>query len=305
MNKIIFAILALIISSNIIPSTLLGIIGAIIFWDGGAEHYFLLFVFLALFINLVFKISVLPIIFEIQKKYKMKALAFWENLANNKKYRITMLVISAILDFIVLILNINIFEKFGIITYILIGGGFLLSYCSLLAWLKLSKSKYSSCILNIFKTFVLIGLLIFLFIGVAIFNSLKDRDIKVSKYHEMLKEIKADTKNGDFSFFPQEIPANATNYYFQLEDSFDGYNTHYVRFDIDKEYIDNVLKNSKCEILTTKDKISNYNVNIYPSELQNADKICILHKSTQDDRYTSGISVYNDTNTIYFFFANF
>lgn len=31
MNKIIFAILALIISSNIIPSTLLGIIGAIIF----------------------------------------------------------------------------------------------------------------------------------------------------------------------------------------------------------------------------------------------------------------------------------
>lgn len=305
MNVIILVILAILISTNIVPVLFVGLLGVIIFFVDMAEHYLMFGVLLIAFINLIFKISIFPIIFEMQEKNKMKSLSFWEKLQNEKKYKIKLLAISAILDIIVLFFNILVFKKLGLGFYLLMGGGCLLSYCSLLAWLKISKSKFKMLATNIFKSIVIIGLLGFLFAGIRIFNSLKDRDINVSKYPEMLEEIKADTKIGDFSFFPKEIPQNATSYYFRLENSFDGYNTHYVKFNIDKPYIDNVLKNSKCEILTTKDKINSYDVNIYSSELQNADIICVLHKGTKDNEYTSGISVYNDTNTIYFFYSNF
>ena len=305
MNIITFVILAIIISTNIIPIILFGLLGAIVFWREDIEHYLTLYILLILFINLIFKISVLPGIWEIQTKYKTKSLSFWEKLENDKKYKIKLFVISAILDIIILVFNILIFKKLGFMTYFLFGSGFLLSYCSLSVWIKLSKSKFKTFAANIFKFFVFIGLLVFLFAGMIIFHSLKNRDIKISKYHEILKEIKTDTKTGDFSFFPQEIPTNATNYFFKKENSFDGYNTHYVKFDTDKAYIDNVLKKNKCEILTTKDKITDYDVNIYPPELKNADRICVLHKSTRYNKYTSGISIYDNTNTIYFFYANF
>lgn len=130
----------------------------------------------------------------------------------------------------------------------------------------------------------------------------------LSVYGNSLNKLKSKQSNEKvkgLDHFPAEIPENANNYNFQIEKSFDGYNTHYLKFDADQAYIDSIMKKSKCEISANKNNIDKFDVNVYPAELQNADEICVLHKSTQDKPYTSGVSVYKKTNTIYFFYANF
>lgn len=109
----------------------------------------------------------------------------------------------------------------------------------------------------------------------------------MKRYEVSLKKLKNKEWKYGLDHFPEKLPQEIKNYYFQIETSFDGYDTHYVKFDTDKTYIDSLLKHSKCKIRTSKDKIDNYCIDFYMSELKEADKICILHKKTQQEVYTS------------------
>lgn len=173
----------------------------------------------------------------------------------------------------------------------------------LLNWKKTTINIFSIVLLALTFLYLLI-IEFYVLVGLQLFQN---GPIKppMKRYEVSLKKLKNKEWKYGLDHFPEKLPQEIKNYYFQVETSFDGYDTHYVKFDTDKTYIDSLLKHSKCKIRTSKDKIDNYGIDFYMSELKEADKICILHKKTQQEVYTSGISVYNDTNTIYFFYANF
>lgn len=171
--------------------------------------------------------------------------------------------------------------------------------------------KWQKAIIDVFSlvllviTFLYLVIVeIYLLVGLQLFSN---GPIKppMSRYEVSIKKLKNKEWKHGLDHFPVKLPQNIRNYYLQVETSFDGYDTHYVKFDTNKTYIDSVLKQNDCKIRTTKTKIDSYDINFYISELKEADEICILHKSTQEKVYTSGISVYNNTNTIYFFYSNF
>lgn len=304
MKKVAFIFLNILLSFNVLLPLLFLSIGAIIFWVASVEDYMYFAIILIIFLCFVIKLAIFPLIYEHQKKV-LVAESFFQKLKTNKRYKTEILTIAGILDVISLFINIWMFQELGILIFVLLGGGVLTSYLTLLVWFEVSNTKYKKLFVVMFFALFITGLLLILGIGFSIYDKGKDLDTNVLKYHQAIQKIKKDSKINGMSHFPQKIPENAQNYYFKIEDAFDGYDTHYVKFDADKTYIDSIIKKSKCEILASKNDINKYNVNIYSSELQNADEICILHKSTQKERYTSGISVYNDTKTIYFFYSNF
>lgn len=111
-------------------------------------------------------------------------------------------------------------------------------------------------------------------------------------------------ENAGYSVFPSRVPRKIKKYRFEQESAFDGYNTNYLRFQTNKEYVDKIrqeYKNRCQEITTNRELLDNYQ-NVYITGLD-SEQICITHKNTEQEPYTSGIVFGEDT--VYFFFSNY
>lgn len=183
--------------------------------------------------------------------------------------------------------------------------------------LKKIATHYKWKSITIILSSIFIGIILFIcsflveagiIIGAEFWNTEPKTPIQ-SEYSSELKKLKRYYPNNELAHFPEEIPENAQNYYFFIENSFDGHDTHYLKFSENKNYINNVMKEykPKCSIYTDSKNFDKYDVTIYTNEIRNTDKICILHKaaSKDDERYTTGIAVNDTTNTIYYFIANY
>ncbi|MDD3593899.1 MAG: hypothetical protein PHX18_04650 [Candidatus Gastranaerophilales bacterium] len=189
---------------------------------------------------------------------------------------------------------------------------FALIPCFLLVLLKIAedylKWKKTSIIsilapiipLSIFYFALLSGII---FIGSEMFPDGPETPSAYS-YSGKVRNLK---RYAGFEHFPNQLPDGISDYHFQIDRAMND-NTHYVKFNINKQYIENIMKEygSKCIIFTDKENFDKYDITIYPDEITDADKICILHKASFQDNapYTSGIAIYN-TNTIYFFLADY
>lgn len=169
--------------------------------------------------------------------------------------------------------------------------------------LVFKKIKLNMIFSNIFMAIcgilAVIYFLIFSFIAAYMPSAkLVPRFLYVPEIQRLKKE------NAGYSVFPSGLPRKIKKYRFEQESAFDGYNTNYLRFQTNKEYVDKIrqeYKNSCQEITTNRELLDNYQ-NVYITGLDN-EQICITHKNTEQEPYTSGIVLGEDT--VYFFFSNY
>ena len=130
------------------------------------------------------------------------------------------------------------------------------------------------------------------------------------KYYEKISNITSRLYR--IKHFPKEIPSNAENYFFKAEKSFDGFDIHYLKFNInDKNYFDQIIKNNKTKIY----KKLGYNkvykhyrdleVSIKYIEENPNTTLYILKNQNNDLSYTSGFIISKTDNLIVFFYANY
>ena len=303
MSNFFFIAMNIFLAFNAIPFFVFVLIGAMILWVPYLDEYLSYIILLAFLTNHFVKITIFPTIYTLCAKKDSKCLNFWNKLINNKDYKKETLILAGTLDLVALILCCLAFESLGFLIFILMGGGVLTSYIWFFIWYKSYNTKRQKIFSNIYKGMVgIFVILILLLVVLAYFDRVSFDDI--TKYAKMHKKVK---NYYDINHFPEKLPSNATDYYFQFEDSFDGYNDYYVRFSTDKTYIENEKNKFKgrCDKSINNDYFNDFHFRTLDSELINSGDLCILHKSTDNERYTSGISIYNDTNTIYYFFANY
>ena len=138
-------------------------------------------------------------------------------------------------------------------------------------------------------------------VGIIMFDS-TPRIPKQEDYTKSLYKIQSEYQNNGFSHFPEILPKNITDYYFFIENSFDGEDTHYLKFKTDSSYVNKELQ-EKCNNKTVpKESVSN---RFYTNKFPDAEEFCILHKSKQEELYSTGIATNKDHNVIYYFYANY
>lgn len=173
---------------------------------------------------------------------------------------------------------------------------------------KFNWKKVTNICVNVLLSLLTILYFLFISLGItaaAFFWDTTPKEPTIENYQSELYKIKARYAPG-FDHFPMVLPNNISNYYFYIENSFDGYDTHYLKFNTDSSYINNEFKN-KCNNQTiSKEQVNEDNyISYYTTRFDDATQYCILHKRTPDEHYTNGIATNNTRNTIYYFYANY
>ena len=170
---------------------------------------------------------------------------------------------------------------------------------------KFNWTNYVNVCINLFILtaaffyFTIIGFC--MLVGILMFDS-TPRIPKQEDYTKSLYKIQSEYQNNGFSHFPETLPENITDYYFFIENSFDGEDTNYLKFKTNPTYVNKELQ-EKCNNKTvSKESISNW---FYTGKFQDADAYCIIHKSKQNEHYSTGIATNKDHNIIYYFYANY
>lgn len=175
-------------------------------------------------------------------------------------------------------------------------------------WVFIVLSFSSLAYLLIYLIFLL-----FLFLG-TYNNATQDyvyeyKSPPKEKYYEKISNITSRLYR--IEHFPKEIPSNAENYFFKAEKSFDGFDIHYLKFNInDKNYFDQIIKNNKNKIYK---KLEYNKVYKHYSDLEASINIeenpnttlYILKNQNNDLSYTSGFIISKTDNLIVFFYANY
>lgn len=222
-------------------------------------------------------------------------------------------IISALVSILLLIQGIDFIKVFGIALVVIIViplALFLLlqKISKKYSW-KLTTKNIATYLLIVFSLFHLLFIEIFFFMLKSDFLSPFSIGPKVpgiSQYDTEIKALKKKSGFYDMRHFPDKLPENISNYYFQIEDAFDGKNTNYLKFDSNEKYINDVLNKYKksCVSFTTNENLYKSGVELYINELKSQDYVCLLHKKEDKERYTSGIAI-QKPNTIIFFYADF
>lgn len=170
---------------------------------------------------------------------------------------------------------------------------------------KLGKAIYTT-LSTILIMIAFVYLIIFGFgmTGAALFWDTTPKQPAKSKYNKELANIKSQYNNNGFEHFPENLPKNAEDYFFEIENSFDGEDTHYVTFTTDRSFVEKELSD-KCDTIYTKNELYENDITIYTSKFSYADEYCIIHKSTKTQRYVSGIATDKNHEQIYYFYGNY
>ena len=140
----------------------------------------------------------------------------------------------------------------------------------------------------------------------TLFWNTTPKEPKIENYQSELYKIKSQYNNQAFDHFPQAIPKNAEDYYFYIENSFDGYDTHYLKFKANSAYINNELKQKCLSSPITKEQVDKENMlSYYTLKFDEGSQYCLLHKRITGEQYTTGIATNNEHNVIYYFYANY
>lgn len=133
----------------------------------------------------------------------------------------------------------------------------------------------------------------------------------ISQYKNSIKKVQQQYNKCDLTYFPKEIPQNATNYYFYIGTAFDGYNIYYLKFNTDEAYTKNLIEKYKDDILKTGTKNTLYTegLDIGINELNDNFKIYLLKQRSIDScencKYGFAINPKDENKTVYFFFQNY
>ena len=149
------------------------------------------------------------------------------------------------------------------------------------------------------------------FIGLTIFGGMSFWDTtpiepKIKNYKSELSKIKSQYKNQAFNHFPQTLPNDIEDYYFYIENSFDGEDTHYLRFKINSKYVNNELKQKCINPIITRRELNNMYVLASNSPIyEGTSQYCLLHTKRDNGRYITGIATNDEHSLIYYFVKNY
>lgn len=154
--------------------------------------------------------------------------------------------------------------------------------------------------------------IIFLFIvELGIFLSLPytTNEPSVRQYKNSIKKLQHQYKKCDLTYFPEKIPQDATNYYFYIGTTFDGYNDYYLIFNTDKAYIENFIEKYKDDfsIIGTKNELNKKRLSIDINEIEDNDIIYLLKQRNPKDceNCKFGFAINENDNRVCFFFQNY
>ena len=156
-----------------------------------------------------------------------------------------------------------------------------------------------------------IWLTIMAFVGLTIYAGMAFWDTtptepKIKDYKSELRKIKSQYENPEFDHFPQTLPNDIEDYYFYIENSFDGEDTHYLRFKINSEYVNNELKQKCINPIITRRELKNMDVIASNSPIyEGTSQYCLLHAKHDSGRYITGIATNDEHSLIYYFVKNY
>ena len=176
---------------------------------------------------------------------------------------------------------------------------------------KYIKNSIAQLIMNIAGCVFLVLFLLFIEIEILLTLPYTTTEPSIKQYKNSLLAFQKSYWQCDLSYFPDEIPQDATDYYFYIGTDFHGYNVYYLKFNIDETYVKNLIKKYKDDILEigTKDVLYKKGLDIRINDLNNNFQIYLLkqHCMNSCERCKSGFVINeNDINkSVYFFFQNF
>ena len=203
-------------------------------------------------------------------------------------------------SFITLLIYLSIFLIFLILFYLT----FIYFNKNKKQWIKFLLVFFNLILLCLFSIFHL-----FILISIILNNLTTPQTPNIQKYTISLENI---TENQySISHFPNKIPNEAENYYFFIDQNFQGYNIHYLKFNINDKYLKNVLKENKdniCRKLEYKDITKYYkhinNLVDYNNKDKNSYTAYFLKNQNKDPDYISGFLISYKTKEIIYFYAN-
>ena len=204
------------------------------------------------------------------------------------------------------------FEKncFYEIIYAIVGFLIIFFLNFILSKLKNSKLKYKKVFVVCFSIFSVLAMLVFEFVySVIVFFVFNLKDIIPRKPFYSMYISKMSDDYYRIKHFPKKLPRHSSKYYFELEQDFFGYNTNYLKFKTDEEYInktieenkDDIYKTIKLEDIYLQYKFIDSHFNIKDKENYT---VYILENHNDDSRYTSGFLT-SKNGDIIFFYSNF
>ena len=174
---------------------------------------------------------------------------------------------------------------------------------------KFLNEKSSLILMFAGIVFTIISITFFTIAGLFIMLTSADERVipKMEEYPTEIQKLKKDYSHHDLSYIPDKIPANINNYYCDLTPDFHGYNTYYLKFDADKNYLEKIKEETKSRIIkiTNIKELQKNDENIRINDLNNDYKIYLLKKSDSDDCDKCKFGYAIKDNTIYYFFQNF
>lgn len=130
----------------------------------------------------------------------------------------------------------------------------------------------------------------------------------IKQYKNTISTLKRLYKTVDLSYFPEEIPEGASDYYCLIGGAFDGYNIYYVKFNTDEMYLKNLTEKYKTDILLTgtKDTLYTKGLDITINELNDSFNIYLLKRQNSNcNKCKYGFAINTNDKTVYFFFQNY
>ncbi|MBQ3641982.1 hypothetical protein II906_08685 [bacterium] len=232
----------------------------------------------------------------------------------NKKYIIS-ITIFCLIHLLFIFLSCTgkqVIEENSFITLFYVLGGFILImfFNFIIKKILNSSIKYKNFLFVIFNIFAILLMILFECIFImhdAFYYNLTDVTPKQWRYPATIKLMTNEKYR--ISHFPKKIPSDAQNYYFKIERDFHGYNIHYLKFILNKEYIDFVISSNKDNIYK---EINYSDINDYYRFLEHSFdikeksscKVYIMKNQNNDTSYTSGI-IGCENGQIVYFYANF
>jgi len=179
------------------------------------------------------------------------------------------------------------------------------------------KKKWVVIVSNIFGTIFVFFYVLYIILGtmalgfasgISDINLFDTKTPAIEEYYDVMSNTT--DKPYQIKHFPVKIPEKAYNYYCERENDPRGFNIHYVKFNIDDKYLNEIIKQNQKNI---NEKINMADINQYYRyidlrlKLEDEEKYdaYILKNENSDDTYTSGFVISKEKHEIIFFYANY
>ena len=108
------------------------------------------------------------------------------------------------------------------------------------------KNKISLILFRIFRFFVVLFLIFFMYVSTSIMDFLTHK-VPLISYSRTVKEVQKEDYFG-VKHFPEKIPKGAKNYYCIMRNLLYGHDVRYVCFNIDEKYLEQVINKYRDDI---------------------------------------------------------